>query len=172
MNDPAFHRQALVGHIAGIHITESVEESHDATGAEHQAEQDTDGEQAFVRLVHDAVDSLRHIVKRSRGDEEVLDQHHHPFIEKRYRDVGNQREEEQQQGEEGHEEIERHACGTVDSAAFGEELDEVGDHVQERQFGTRETHHLQEVVVLVIPFTQRFVFSFDPHKPFRYDVQN
>ena len=38
-------------------------------------------QQAFVRLVHDAVDGVAHIVERPRRDEEIVKKHHHPFFE-------------------------------------------------------------------------------------------
>ena len=82
-----------------------------------------------------------------------------------YRDVGDQREKEEQQWEERHEEVERHTCGPVDSTAFGEQFGEIAEHVEQRELSAWEMHLLQEIVVLMVPSPQRFVFSLDPHKP-------
>ena len=126
LDNPSFYCQALVGHIVGIYVSESVEDSHDSAGAEHQAQEDTDGKQPVVGLVHDAIDGFGHIIKGSRRNEEVLDEHDHPFVKMGNRDVGNQGEEEQQQREERHKEVEGHTCRTVDGTTFGKQLDEIG----------------------------------------------
>ena len=162
LDDPALYRQALVGHIVGIHVAESVEKRHDATGAENQAKDNTDREQAFVWLVHDAIDGIGNIVKRSRWDEEILDQHHYPLIKMRDRDVGNQGEEEKQQREKCHKEIEGHAGGTIDGTAFCEKLDEIANHIEQWELGSWEMHNLQKIVILFVPGTQRIIFSLDP----------
>ena len=95
MDNPTLKAQTLRGDVVGIHIAEAIEESHDTARTEDQAQNDTDGEQAVVWLVHDAVDSLFHEVERPRGDEEIVEEHHHPLIEVRNGNIGYQREEEQ-----------------------------------------------------------------------------
>ena len=65
LDDPALESHSLVAQEIGIHIAESVEDSHNTAGAKHQAEQDADGEQSLVRLVHDIVNGVGHIIQSS-----------------------------------------------------------------------------------------------------------
>lgn len=163
LKEPAFQVQALVGHIVGIHIAETVEDGHHATGAENQAEEDTQRQQSFVWLVHDPIDGIPYIIHCPRGDKEVVQGHHHPFVEMRDGNVGYQREEKQDKREKRQEEIEGHASGTIHGAAFGEQLDEVNQYVQKRHLGAREMHLAHEIVVAVVPCPQRFVLFLEPN---------
>ena len=124
-----------------------------------------------MRLVHNAIDNTGYIIERPHRDE-VLQHLHQTFVEMWYRDVGNHREEKENEREQGHKEVERHARRTVDGTAFGEELDEVGEHVKQRHLSTRKTHPPEEVVVLMIPSLQFLIFSLDPHIHCHYNVQN
>ena len=60
-------------------------------------------------------------------------------------------EEEKQQWEERHKKVECHAGRAVDGSTLGEELDKIFKHIQQRQLGSREAHHLKEVVILIVP---------------------
>ena len=62
LHQPTLQIQTLVSQEVGINITEAVEDSHNAAGTENQTEQNTYGKQSVMGLVHDAVNSVLHII--------------------------------------------------------------------------------------------------------------
>ena len=154
MHKPTFQIQSLVSQKVGINIAKTVEDRHDAVGTENQAHDNTDGEQPVMRLVHDDIDGSLHIIHCPRGDEKVIQSHHHTLIKMRNRDVRDQGKEEQNQWEQRHKEIEGHACGTVDSTALGEQFEKINQHVHKGRFRTREAHQAQKVIVPAVPILQ------------------
>ena len=63
--NPTTKSQAFITDEVCIHISEAIEDGHNTTRAEHQAHHHTDRKQAIMRLIHDAIDGICHIVKRS-----------------------------------------------------------------------------------------------------------